>query len=193
LAPGDLPVDLGLLPLRRRAFATDVGFEAVDLGPGAIERLPHPREGFVRPPEHVTRGGTPRTVQPLALVRPPIACVGDSLAFVGEPLPFVGEPLPFVGEPLTLVRANLSVGQLMPRLLEPTGTRARWRLISRRCRIATASRIPTWRRRVLHPLEYGPPKSSAKNFSVTSRPTSDRALRGRAPNYASPLQSRCCR
>lgn len=97
MAPGDLPVDLGLLPLRSRAFATNVGFEAVDLGPGAIERLPHPRERFVSPLEHVARAGTTGTVQPL------LALVGDSLALVGPPIAFVGDPLTLVGDSLTFV------------------------------------------------------------------------------------------
>ncbi len=41
LAGGDFPVDLGLLSLRPSVVATDVSFEAVDLRPGAIERVSH--------------------------------------------------------------------------------------------------------------------------------------------------------
>ncbi len=53
-AGGDFPVDLGLLSLRPSVVATNVGFEAVDLRAGAIERIPHSPQRLVATPE---RGG----------------------------------------------------------------------------------------------------------------------------------------
>jgi hypothetical protein len=102
LAVGDFPVDFGLLAVRACVVPTDVSFEAVDLCPGAIERVSHPPERLVATPQ--VRAG--QMIAPL--VEPLVPLVGKPLALVGKPLAFVGDALTRIGKCFALVGGTVS-------------------------------------------------------------------------------------
>jgi hypothetical protein len=109
LAGGDFPVNLGLLAVRAGMVATDVSFKAVDLCPGAIERVSHPPERLVATPQVRAGQMIALLVEPLLpLVGKPLALVGEPLALVGEPLALVGNAHARIGKGFALVAGTVS-------------------------------------------------------------------------------------
>jgi hypothetical protein len=117
-AGGDFPVDIGLLSLRPSVVASDVGFEAVDLRPGAIERGPHSSERLVATPQRGARQMIARLVEPLVpLVGKPLAFVGMLVAVVGETFTGIGKLFALIGETVSFVGAMRLPAELASQLL----------------------------------------------------------------------------
>ena len=109
LAVGDLSVDLGLLSVPFSRFAIDIGFDAIDAPPSAIQRLTHSLERFVASSWCRARAMAPLIVGPLlALVGTPFALIRETLALIGEMLALIGTTVSFVRDLFTLVSDPVS-------------------------------------------------------------------------------------
>ncbi|MGZ4321083.1 MAG: hypothetical protein ACXVHJ_03095 [Solirubrobacteraceae bacterium] len=96
-AAGDLSVDLGLLSVPFSRFAIDIGFDAIDAPPSAIQRLTHSLERLVASLWCRARPMAPLIVGLLlTLVGTPFALIRETLALIGTTVAFVRDLFPLV-------------------------------------------------------------------------------------------------
>ena len=194
LAGGDFPVDLGLLSLRPSVVATGVSFEAVDLLPGAIERVSHSPERSVAMPQPgagrmitllvellVPLVGTLLAVvgAPFAVVGAPFAVVGKPLALLGDALRRIGKCFALVGGKVSFVCAMLLLAELAPQLLGTHSIRVGTPPAASNRRFLTSGRIPVIRRVV-----HGSSMRLAGASSNAQPPACSRLTTERAPTAA---------
>ena len=188
MAGADFPVDLGLLSLCHSVVATDVSFEAVDLRPGAIERVSHsperlvatPRRGAGRMAALLVELLVPLVGTPLAVVGAPFAVVGKPLAVVGDALTRIGNCFALVGGKVSFVCAVRLLAELAPQLLDTHSIRIGTPPAAFSRRFLTSGRIPAIRRVVhsssmrlaaLHPMRSAQPALASQRSARPPLPS----------------------